>query len=347
MRMSVALVAVLFAAGTQAAAPSNASDGDLLEAPSPETATAAVGKYGTASASNVNQSPAAANKTDAHRARQDTLPSVPNAFGLKKWDGRPEPPALAVPVSTTGRHPDDALAGLRSPGAFRTVPATVVIDREVVQTAGEFSQDTARQAMLPLPPTNLRDDGGKSPAPRSEEGPAAAPPSATPDSAASEGLADEHLRYVEKCKSPRDLKSIHDITADISIKRDDLTGSKGLPPECPLGNEPLVPRNWQRTTFAWTAAATWHKPIYFEDEQLERYGHTFGPVTQSAVSAVKFFGTAPLLPYYMGVYPPRECIYDLGTYRPGSCAPYWFDPFPLSVRGAVNEGLFLGTLPAL
>ena len=148
------------------------------------------------------------------------------------------------------------------------------------------------------------------------------------------------------CKSARDLKSIRNITADISVKPADLTGNKHLPPECSLGEERLEPRHWERTTFSWVAAATYHKPIYFDDDQLERYGHTFGPVTQTTLSAVKFFATVPLVPYYMGVYPPNECIYDLGTYRPGSCAPYYFDPFPLSVRGAINEGLFLGTLPS-
>ena len=146
---------------------------------------------------------------------------------------------------------------------------------------------------------------------------------------------------------PRDLKSIRSITADISVKPEDLTGRIRLPPECSLGDAPLRPRHWHRTTFAWTAASTCHNPIYFEDEQLERYGHSWGPVKQTAVSAVEFFATVPLVPYYMGVYPPNECIYDLGQYRPGSCAPYYLDPLPLSVRGALYEGAFLGALPAL
>ena len=92
--------------------------------------------------------------------------------------------------------------------------------------------------------------------------------------------------------------------------------------------------------------ATWHKPIDFDDDQMERYGHTFGPVAQTTLSAVKFFATAPLVPYYMGVDPPGECIYDLGTYMPGDCCPYYLDPFPLSIRGAINE-MYLGILPAL
>jgi hypothetical protein len=39
----------------------------------------------------------------------------------------------------------------------------------------------------------------------------------------------------------------------------------------------------------------------------------------------------------MGLEPPCECIYTLGYYRPGSCAPYILDPLPLSIRAAMYE----------
>ena len=44
-----------------------------------------------------------------------------------------------------------------------------------------------------------------------------------------------------------------------------------------------------------------------------------------------------LLPYQIGLNPPNECIYTLGYYRPGDCAPYLIDPVPLSLRGALFE----------
>ena len=45
----------------------------------------------------------------------------------------------------------------------------------------------------------------------------------------------------------------------------------------------------------------------------------------------------------MGVYPPNECMYTLGYYRPGSCAPYMIEPVPISVRGALWEaGAWVG-----
>jgi hypothetical protein len=95
---------------------------------------------------------------------------------------------------------------------------------------------------------------------------------------------------------------------------------------------------WGRTTFMWKATALCHKPAYFEDEALERYGHAWGPWLQPLVSGGHFFLTLPIMPYIMGLYPPNECIYTLGYYRPGNCAPYAIDPLPLSIRAALLEG---------
>jgi hypothetical protein len=90
-------------------------------------------------------------------------------------------------------------------------------------------------------------------------------------------------------------------------------------------------------TYTWKASGLCHKPLYFEEVALERYGHSAGPYLQPVASAAHFFLIVPALPYFMGVYPPNECIYTLGYYRPGSCAPYILDPFPLSVRGGLAE----------
>ena len=90
-------------------------------------------------------------------------------------------------------------------------------------------------------------------------------------------------------------------------------------------------------TYTWTASGLCHKPLYFEDVQLERYGHMAGPWLQPFASGAHFFLTIPMLPYKMGLEPPNECIYALGYYRPGDCAPYMIDPLPLSVRAALFE----------
>jgi hypothetical protein len=250
-------------------------------------------------------------------------------FSHTKWEG----PGAVVP-----RQPV-----LQWKGDFQARRVAVTVDPGVIRTSGELPLETARPVALPTPArAGVRDALEPPPLP------VQVAPGTDPSTAPMPTLEQQIARspdLSEKCILPGSLKPIRNITADITIKPEDLVGGK--PPECGLGDTPVQPRHWRPVTFAWTAAGTCHNPIYFEEEQLERYGHSWGPIKQTAVSAVQFFATAPLVPYFMGVYPPNECIYDLGQYRPGSCAPYYLDPLPLSVRGALYEGAFLGLLPAL
>ena len=126
----------------------------------------------------------------------------------------------------------------------------------------------------------------------------------------------------------------------LQLSHDDLcfiTAYWGLPGECTvMANDDGI-RDWRLCTFTWKAAANCHKPLYFEDVQLERYGHSAGPCLQPLVTTAHFFGNVLLLPYNMGTYPPNECRYPLGHFRPGSCAPWLVPAFPLSERGAKAE----------
>ena len=116
-----------------------------------------------------------------------------------------------------------------------------------------------------------------------------------------------------------------------------------LPSECTLGGLRTAERHWTPSVFAWHASGLCHKPLYFEDVQLERYGHTTGPYTQPFVSGAHFFLNIATLPYHMGINPPHECQYALGYYRPGNCAPWMLQPVPLSLRGALAEaGVVVG-----
>ncbi len=114
-----------------------------------------------------------------------------------------------------------------------------------------------------------------------------------------------------------------------------------LPEEFSPSTDDFADRNWTMLTFTWTASALCHKPLYFEEVQLERYGHSAGPVRQAMLSGVHFFGNIFLLPYHMGLNPPNECQYALGYYRPGSCAPWLLPAYPLSARGARWEAAIL------
>lgn len=109
------------------------------------------------------------------------------------------------------------------------------------------------------------------------------------------------------------------------------------PLTCSLRGINEKPRNFTATIANWKASGLCHKPLYFEDVQLERYGHEIGPVMQPIVSTAHFFGNIAVLPYKAGIHPPNECQYALGYYRPGNCAPWTVGPIPISLRGGMTQ----------
>ena len=76
--------------------------------------------------------------------------------------------------------------------------------------------------------------------------------------------------------------------------------------------------------FCWAAPGFFHRPLYFEQINVERYGHHVrcGDCAQSAICTAHFFASVPLLPYKIGADPCCERQYTLGHYRPGSCNPH-------------------------
>jgi hypothetical protein len=146
------------------------------------------------------------------------------------------------------------------------------------------------------------------------------------------------------CKSPDDiLHPIEELDHLPGIRDTSIANPDNRPSTCDLEGGDFLPRQWAPTTFMWQASGLCHKPAYFEDVHLERYGHSWGPYVQPLMSGAHFFLNVPVLPYKMGLYPPNECIYTLGYYRPGSCAPYMLDPLPLSVRaGLAQAGAVVG-----
>ena len=116
-----------------------------------------------------------------------------------------------------------------------------------------------------------------------------------------------------------------------------LSSEWGLPRECRISQVSYQPRAWTPSKVTWKASNLCHNPLYFEEVQLERYGHSCGPVQQPLISTAHFFVNIAVLPYKMGIHPPSECQYALGYYRPGNCAPYLLPPIPLSLRGALSE----------
>jgi len=112
-----------------------------------------------------------------------------------------------------------------------------------------------------------------------------------------------------------------------------------LPSVCSIGQRGSLQRNWAPQTVTWHASNLCHKPLYFENVQLERYGHSRGPFMQPIQSAFHFFGSIIFLPYNTALHPPNECQYALGYYRPGNCAPWLLDPIPFSRDGIRRQAL--------
>jgi hypothetical protein len=281
------------------------------------------------------QSPAAAvcnQENDEFASQADSYSTGRSGSRLKWVSARPEPAGDRQQQTANARH-DPRQTSVTAAGY--TAPAET--PRPLPASRDQNSGPTPK--LLSSPPGNPLGEGtgGPKPALIDRRGddllqlPAkngTAPPPTEPE---------VNTQLKETCPTVKDLKHIADLSTNITPSEGDL------PHDCPLGGAALRPRCFAPMTYTWTASALCHKPLYFEDVQLERYGHMLGPWSQPIASAANFFVSIPALPYKMGLEPPSECIYALGYYRPGDCAPYMIDPFPISVRGALFEaGVVVG-----
>jgi hypothetical protein len=100
-----------------------------------------------------------------------------------------------------------------------------------------------------------------------------------------------------------------------------------LPPDAAtlhFAESPVIPagtlsgRAWLDYAYFWQAPALYHRPLYFEEPNLERYGHTSRFLTQPFLSGAHFFSSVPALPFKMAIERPFTSRYTLGHGRPGS-----------------------------
>lgn len=97
-------------------------------------------------------------------------------------------------------------------------------------------------------------------------------------------------------------------------------------------------RYFAHLDFMWVPANVFYSPLYFEDPQLERYGHTHGPLLQPLASSARFGVQLIGLPYQIALDPPHRRVYPLGFYQPGECAPKQVPAVPLNAKAAVGAG---------
>jgi hypothetical protein len=151
-------------------------------------------------------------------------------------------------------------------------------------------------------------------------------------------------------EAPRPLRRITEVTIDAEFPAGAIPGDPGTEPEGyihsprPKFDDARLWGGWGEVDFEWSATALCHRPLYFEQVNLERYGYTVGPYIQPVISGAHFFLTIPTLPYKLVAQPPRECVYTLGYYRAGSRVPRrWhhvnWDPTAATVQGIAVTGL--------
>lgn len=145
-------------------------------------------------------------------------------------------------------------------------------------------------------------------------------------------------------------RPITQVTVNVALPAGIYPGGPGVEqagvptPPWPTFEDSRFWGGWAETNFQWSATMLCHRPLYFEEVNVERYGYTVSPILQPAISFAHFFATIPTIPYQMVVQPPRECIYTLGYYRAGSPAPRrWhhltWDPTAATVEGFLATGL--------
>ncbi|MGB7325620.1 MAG: hypothetical protein WBD31_12170 [Rubripirellula sp.] len=153
----------------------------------------------------------------------------------------------------------------------------------------------------------------------------------SPDAMLENGWTDDEAR---RCAEQRKLilgQLIQPITSLTASTKNDT----GLKPRCPplaaamvMDSAPLP----AEFGVHWVASGVRHRPLYFEDVNLERYGHHY--LAQPLVSGVRFFGSAIVLPLRMCADKPCECETSLGLKRPGDpTCPVCRKPVALATGG--------------
>ena len=115
------------------------------------------------------------------------------------------------------------------------------------------------------------------------------------------------------------------------------------PAQLPMQGQTV--RVFAPTTYAWAASNLSYNPLYFEDADLERYGHLYPEWVQPFASGGLFAVQVAALPYQMAIDPPCACVTPLGFHRPGDCVPTQKKAIPWNPRAAVKAaGVYTGLI---
>jgi hypothetical protein len=143
-----------------------------------------------------------------------------------------------------------------------------------------------------------------------------------------------------------DEKPIGSLTTNILVSRGELPANYAAARFEKEGMEfhtVGTSRPWLELVYNWEATGFFHGPLYFEQPNAERLGHSTGVIVQPFILGAHFFAHIPALPYMVVAEPPLTRCYTLGHYRPGRYAPWRYIRLPVSIAGGVAQtGVVLG-----
>ncbi len=292
------------------------------------------------------------------------IQAAESVSGQRDQDGRYEAPSPAPaprmilvvgpsvrPLQPPARRPTD---GLHNPSASIAVRALAGGDSKNLLRVTDRTPDPRSKAAVARDPKPTSSPLAHQPAARQVEGSRVRAPR-VPASTVEEVKTPAAEKTSPAAKgSPAefdlDSRPIGSLTTNIQCQQGDLPQDVAQARLQAMRDRPyneLVDREWERLCYLWEAPALRHKPLYFEELNLERYGYCWPGlhVVQPALSGAQFFATFPLLPYKMWCEPPLECDYTLGQYRPGSPAPYQVQlPCWRPGAGAAEAGAVAGLI---
>ncbi len=206
-------------------------------------------------------------------------------------------------------------------------------------------EQTTEEIAEPQPavPSSTSQTDEPSPADQPEKQKTNAPPATSdenepvivpmPRRAKEESMAPVHLPRLDEIdvRDATRVKPANDGSSSIQAPANQAKLLLGMRPPVYYGASDWPGLQTNRNTYPFC-----HKPLYFENPNLERGGYHYGCLT-TPVSMAFFYGTIPILPYRHGAEPPWECVPSLPDCRYGH--RFGYDAYlpPLSLRGAALQ----------
>ncbi len=237
--------------------------------------------------------------------------------------GIPRPTGEAVkttppPTQPPGTSPAQVHKELTSP-SLPLIASTSLLDAEVTSAvANQLSNNSLTTEPAPRS-AGVRyalADEQSSASDRTEESSRGRPANSVTQESSNKANKEAPLLQTDSMIGP--LKGADSLFGRLELE-DDLRNYAAPISTAPRADEFEVA--WMPAAYTWISPAFYHKPLYFEQPNLERYGVGCARIVQPILSPIHFFGSIPLVPYKTLTHHPREKVFTLGQGRPGNCVP--------------------------